>query len=112
MFRTLSRILSTVFTHFTQLTIATDDIDDVTHLLEADTVEIEPVVSEKPTFHTAPSTFFRWVDELDDEVTEYIPRRRVSQLILRAERRSDAIRSRKHLQRGPNFVMLDFAARA
>lgn len=112
MFPTLSRILSNVFTHFTPLNIAADDIDDVTHLLEADTAEIEPVVCEKPIFHTAPSTFFRWVDELDDEVTEYIPRRRVSQLILRAETRSDAIRSRKHMQRGPNFVMLDFAARA
>lgn len=112
MFRTLSRILSNVFARFTQLIIAAEDIDDVTHLLEADTLEIEPVVREKPILHTAPSTFFRWVDELDDEVTEYIPRRRVSQLILRAEKRSEAIRSRKHAQRGPNFGMLDLAAHA
>ena len=83
MFTTLIRSLAGVFSRFTPR-FGQPELNDVTHLLEVDTS------AEKPILHAAPSPFVQWVDELDDEVTESISRRHLSQLLLQAEAKATA----------------------
>lgn len=95
MFNALIAAFSSFFST-TPATAANEaDLDDVTHLLEAETIVLETPATEKPILHDAPSSFFRWVDELDDEVTEYISGQRVSQVLLRMETKSASVRARQ-----------------
>jgi hypothetical protein len=45
------------------------------------------------------SPFSRWVDELDDEVSAYISRHELAQLLMLSERRSAAVKARQTARR-------------
>lgn len=98
MFTTLIQTVSSLFSSLAGLVAPAAELDDVTHLLE------EAAVAEKPLLHTGPSPFARWVDELDDEVTEAISGQRVDQLLLRAEHKAARKTSRRT---APQMVQLN-----
>jgi len=66
----------------------------------------------RPILHTDASSFARWVDEMDEEVTEYISGQRLSQILLQSEKKSAAVKKRQTARRRQEMLMRPLPARS
>ena len=60
-------------------------VEDVTHLLEEETVEVLQPISPIPMYATGPATFTPPHLDVEDELTEHISGGRLSELLRRHE---------------------------
>ena len=68
-------------------------------------------VRAQPALSPDLSPFAQWVGELDDEVTEYISGQRLSQVLLKSEKKSAAVKQRQTARRQQEMLTRPAVAR-